>query len=123
MASTKQHTEKETEHFLFGTRSDMRRAPGRNVQRELKGEALDVKETIDAFEQAKGIIRKPKVDLSQYEYQNIVLDPEKENDGKLLNQLLNSDKYIITYFKDNWTPQGSYRVFVIYGKKKDQQES
>lgn len=101
----------------------MRRAPGRNVQRELKGEALDVKETIDAFEQAKGIIRKPKVDLSQYEYQNIVLDPEKENDGKLLNQLLNSDKYIITYFKDNWTPQGSYRVFVIYGKKKDQQES
>jgi hypothetical protein len=118
MASPK--IEKETEHFVFGAQSDVpRRKEARNPQREVRGEMLDVKATLDAFEEARGIIRKPKVDLSLYEYRNIVLDPEKEADSRMLNQLLNGEEYIINYYKDNWTPQGNYRIFVIYGKKKE----
>jgi hypothetical protein len=114
------NTEKATEHFDFGTASsDFRPQPKRSIQRELKGEILDQQKTVDAFEQAKGWAKKPKMDLSIYEFHNIVLDPEKQHDGEMLSRLLNDDKYVISYYKDNWTPQGSYRVFVIYGKKKE----
>lgn len=110
----------ETEHFSFGIASgDLKPTHKRNVQREVKGgDILDQQSTIDAFEMSKGILRKPKVDMAEFQFQNIVLDPEKDVDNKMLNQLLNDDKYMITYYKDNWTPQGTYRVFVIYGKKK-----
>ncbi len=119
MGSTKDN--KETEHFIFGTQSEIKKRASRNPQREVRGELLDVKATLDAFEESKGIIRKPRVDISQYEYKNIILDPEKDGDSRMLNQLLNSEDYIISHYKDNWTPQGNYRIFVIYGKKKEKE--
>jgi hypothetical protein len=110
---------KETEHFTFGSTSADLRTPRRNVQREIKGDFLDKEKTIDAFEQSKGFARKPKVDVTKFEFKTVILDPEKQHDNDLLNMLLNEDKYVITYYKDNWTPQGNYRVFIIYGKKKE----
>ena len=113
-----------TEHFTFGSTSSDLRTQKRNVQREIKGEFLDKDKTIDAFEQSRGFGRKPKTDVSKYEFKTVILDPEKQHDNDLMNMLLNDDKYVITYYKDNWTPQGNYRVFIIYGKKKsDEPES
>jgi hypothetical protein len=122
MASINKETR--TEHFDFGIASaDFKTStPKRNVQREIKGEVLDKDKTIDAFEEARGFGRKPKVDMAQYEFKTIVLDPEKQHDNDMLSMLLNDEKYIITYYKDNWTPQGTYRVFVIYGKKKQDEK-
>jgi hypothetical protein len=115
------NTEKMTEHFDFGSAStDFKPTPKRTIQRELKGEIIDQQKEIDAFEQAKGWSKKPKVDMSVYEFQSIVLDPEKQHDNDMLSQLLNNEKYIISYYKDNWTPQGTYRAFIIYGKKKEE---
>jgi hypothetical protein len=112
----------ETEHYNFGSASSDVTRTKRNVQRELKNELLDPQKEITAFEQAKGIIRKPRVDMADYEFNNIVLTPDNEKHGKLLNKLLNDPQYIISYYKDNWTPQGNYCVFIIYGKKKEKDE-
>jgi len=112
----------ETEHYQFGAAADDRLKPKRNIQRELKNELLDPEQEITAFEQAKGIIRKPKVSMEDYEFNNIVLSPDGEKDKTLLNKLLNDSQYVITYWKDNWTPQGNYTMFIIYGKKKEKNE-
>jgi hypothetical protein len=108
----------ETEHFLYGHTSDVPKTK-RNIQSEIKGENLDVQREVDAFELSRGIVRKPKLNISEYIFNNIVLDPEEQKDNDMLTALLNSDKYLISYYKDNWTAQGTYRVFIIYGTKKE----
>lgn len=118
MVSNKQTTF-ETEHYHFGNAGEAATKTPRNVQRELKNELLDTDKEISAFEQARGIVRKPKVKMDDYEFNNIVLSPEGDRDKTLLNKLLNDPNYIITYWKDNWTPQGNYTMFIIYGKKKE----
>jgi hypothetical protein len=108
----------ETEHYIFGSTGE-RTKTRRNIQSEIKGEMLDPEKEIDAFETSRGILKKPKATMADYTFNNIVLDPEEQRDNDMLTQLLNSDKYVITYYKDNWTAQGSYRVFIIYGTKKE----
>jgi hypothetical protein len=51
---------------------------------------------------------------------NIILDPEQQKDQDMLNELMNNKKYIIAHWKDTWTNQGNFRVFIIYGAKKEQ---
>jgi hypothetical protein len=110
-----------TEHFIFGRAGEVPTSK-RNVQAEVKGSKLDVEREIDAFELSRGIIRKPKTNLSEYAFNNIILDPEEQRDNEMLSKLLNDEKYLITYYKDNWTPQGTYRVFIIYGTKKEKKD-
>jgi hypothetical protein len=120
MASIKK--EFETDHYAFGIASVDQPIPKRNVQRELKNELLDPEKEITAFEQAKGIIRKPKVNMGDYDFNNIIITPDKDKDRDLLNKLLNDPQYLISYYKDNWTPQGNYCIFIIYGKKKQNEQ-
>lgn len=111
-----------TEHFDFGSSSHEAISGGkasRNLKHELSGKAFDPETVIDAYEQAKGIKRKPKAtDLSNYEFKNVILDPEQQRDQDMLNELMNNKKYMIVSWKDTWTPQGTFRVFIIYGSKK-----
>jgi hypothetical protein len=120
-------TFKATEHFDFGASANDLMTSGnkkRNVRSEITNKGFDPEIVIDAFEQAKGIKRRPKVqEMTDYTFKNIVLDPEKQMDQDMLNELMNNKKYVIALWKDTWTQHGNFRVFVVYGTKKDKKES
>jgi len=126
MASNKEPITKEaeaTEHFDFGSsvadvfiNSDKKR----NIRNEVTNKgSFEPEVVIDAFEQAKGIRRRPTNELESYKFKNIILDPEQQKDQDMLNELMNNKKYLITLWKDTWTPQGNFRVFIIYGSKEE----
>ena len=118
---------KATEHFDFGASANDLMSSGnkkRNVRSEITNQGFDPEVVIDAFEQAKGIKRRPKAtEMTDYVFKNIVLDPEKQMDQDLLNELMNNKKYMIALWKDTWTQHGNFRVFVVYGTKKEKEES
>jgi hypothetical protein len=112
-----------TEHFDFGSSaSDLQPTQkARNVRNEITNKGFDPEAVIDAYEQAKGIKRRSKPsEAENYEFKNIILDPEQQRDQDMLNELMNNKKYMITLWKDTWTPQGNFRVFIIYGCKKEE---
>lgn len=113
-----------TEHFDFGSSSYEQTSDNskrRNVRNEVSNKGFDPDAVIDAYEQAKGIRKRPKAqDMSNYTFKNIILDPEQQKDQDMLNELMNNKKYMIISWKDTWTPQGTFRVFIIYGSKKDE---
>lgn len=115
---------KATEHFDFGASApDLMTSANkkRNVRNEITNKGFDPEVVIDAFEEAKGIKRRPKAnDLADYTFKNIILDPEKQIDQDMLNELMNNKKYVINLWKDTWTQQGSFRVFIVYGTKKEE---
>jgi hypothetical protein len=114
-----------TEHFDFGaSASDLLISEKkRNVKNEVTGKGFDPEAVIDAYEIAKGIKKRPKsADLSEYVFKNIILDPEQQRDQDMLNELMNNKKYMIAMWKDTWTNQGSFRVFIIYGSKKEKEK-
>ena len=112
-----------TEHFDFGySAADLPTDKKRNVRNEISNKSFDPEAVIDAYEQAKGIKKRPKVqDMSEYVFKNIILDPEQQKDQDLLNELMNNQKYMIAMWKDTWTPQGNFRVFLVYGSKKEKE--
>jgi hypothetical protein len=118
---------KATEHFDFGASANDLMTSGnkkRNIRSEITNKGFDPEIVIDAFEQAKGIKRRPKVsEMTDYTFKNIVLDPEKQMDQDMLNELMNNKKYIIALWKDTWTQHGNFRVFVVYGTKKEKEAS
>lgn len=114
-----------TEHFDFGSSAaDLSTGTKkRNIRNEVTNKGFDPETVIDAFEQAKGIKRKPAAaDMSDYVFKNIILDPEQQRDQDMLNELMNNKKYMISLWKDTWTTQGNFRVFIIYGSKKEKEE-
>lgn len=113
---------KATEHFDFGESSvDLfSSSQKRNVRNEISNKSFDPEAVIDAYEIAKGIKKRPKADdMSDYVFKNIILDPEQQRDQDMLNELMNNKKYMIAMWKDTWTTQGNFRVFVVYGSKKE----
>lgn len=117
---------KATEHFDFGaTAPDLSTSTNkRNVRNEISNskQLLDPEAVIDAFEQAKGIKKKKNIaDSLEYTFKNIILDPEQQRDQDMLNELMNNKKYMIALWKDTWTPQGNFRVFIVYGTKKEKE--
>jgi len=111
-----------TEHFDFGASAYDLSVTGkkRNVRNEVTNKGFDPEAVIDAYETAKGIKKRPKVqEMDDYTFKNIILDPEQQKDQDMLNELMNNKKYMITLWKDTWTPQGNFRVFIIYGSKKE----
>jgi hypothetical protein len=113
-----------TEHFDFGSSAaDLRTSSkARNIRNEVTNKGFDPETVIDAFEHAKGIKRKTSAgDMTDYVFKNIILDPEQQRDQDMLNELMNNKKYLISLWKDTWTPQGSFRVFIIYGSKKEKE--
>ena len=112
----------ETEHFNFGTSAaDVRISKGgvRNLRNEITNKGFEPEAVIDAFEAAKGIKPRKRTDAHDYTFKNIILDPEQQKDQDMLNTLMNDKNYVIALWKDTWTMQGSYRVFVIYGSRKE----
>lgn len=113
-----------TEHFDFGSSAaDLQvSSKTRNVRNEVTNKGFDPEAVIDAFERAKGIKKRPKSsDMSEYTFKNIILDPEQRRDQDMLNELMNNKKYLIALWKDTWTTQGNFRVFIIYGAKKEKE--
>lgn len=113
-----------TEHFDFGaSASDLLVSDKkRNIKNEVSGKGFDPEAIIDAYEIAKGIKKRPKAsDISEYTFKNIILDPEQQKDQDMLNELMNNKKYMIAMWKDTWTNQGNFRVFIIYGSKKEKE--
>jgi len=112
-----------TEHFDFGASSDLSTASKkRNVRNEITNKGFDPEAVIDAFEQAKGIKKRPKTaEMQEYIFKNIILDPEQQKDQDMLNELMNNKKYMIALWKDTWTHQGSFRAFIVYGQKKEKE--
>jgi len=116
---------KETEHFDFGSSAADLLTSGnkRNVRNEVTNKGFDPEAVIDAFEAAKGIKKRAKsAEMTEYVFKNIILDPEQQKDQDMLNELMNNKKYMITLWKDTWTPQGNFRVFLIYGNKKEEEK-
>ena len=117
---------KATEHFDFGSSAlDLQASSKkRNIKSEVSNKAFDPEAVIDAYERAKGIKRRTSAsDMVEYTFKNIILDPEQQKDQDMLNELMNNKKYMITLWKDTWTTQGNFRVFIIYGSKKEKEES
>lgn len=112
-----------TAHFDFGSSaSDLYSSDSkRNIRNEVNNKSFDPEAVIDAFEMSKGIKKKKPSDMSEYVFKNIILDPEQQRDQDMLNELMNNKKYMITMWKDTWTNQGNYRVFIIYGSKKEEE--
>lgn len=113
-----------TEHFDFGaSASDLLVSDKkRNIKNEVSGKGFDPEAIIDAYEIAKGIKKRPKAsEISEYTFKNIILDPEQQKDQDMLNELMNNKKYMIAMWKDTWTNQGNFRVFIIYGSKKEKE--
>lgn len=114
-----------TEHFDFGASAADLLASGnkRNVRNEVTNKGFDPEAVIDAYETAKGIKKRSKSgDTLELTFKNIILDPEQQKDQDMLNELMNNKKYMITLWKDTWTAQGNFRVFIIYGTKKEEEE-
>jgi disulfide oxidoreductase YuzD len=115
-----------TEHFDFGSSAADLQASGakRNIRSEVNNKGFDPEAVIDAYETAKGIKKRAKADPAlDYAFKNIILDPEQQKDQDMLNELMNNKKYMITLWKDTWTAQGSFRVFIIYGIKKEKEDT
>jgi hypothetical protein len=115
---------KATEHFDFGSSAadlSLGADRKRNIKNEVTNKGFDPEAVIDAFEMAKGIKRRPRQEISDYTFKNIILDPEQQKDQDMLNELMNNKKYMIALWKDTWTPQGNFRVFIIYGTKQEAQ--
>ena len=113
-----------TEHFDFGASATDLLVSGskRNVRNEVTNKGFDPEAVIDAYETAKGIKKRSKTgDMLELTFKNIILDPEQQRDQDMLNELMNNKKYMITLWKDTWTTQGSFRVFIIYGTKKEEE--
>jgi hypothetical protein len=112
-----------TAHFDFGSSADdLYSSKGkRNIRNEVNNKSFDPEAVIDAFEMSKGIKKKKPADMTEYVFKNIILDPEQQRDQDMLNELMNNKKYMITLWKDTWTNQGNYRVFIIYGSKKEEE--
>lgn len=118
-------TVKATEHFDFGSSIADVLISGtkRNIRNEVSNKGFDPEAVIDAFETAKGIKKRSKpIEAFELTFKNIVLDPEQQREQDMLNELMNNKKYTIVLWKDTWTPQGSFRVFIIYGQKKEEEK-
>jgi len=112
------------DYASFGTvYTDKTLRRDRNIRAEVTNKEFDPNKVIDAYEQSRGIKPRPTVDKNNFEFKSIVLDPEQDKDRDMLDMLLNDDKYVISLYKDNWTHHGSYRVFIIYGKRKEKETS
>lgn len=113
----KQKLEGSDEHMdLFtAVAPDLKRKDERSLVDELYKKNWQQK-TVDAFEERTGIAPSKGTAKQTLNYKNRVFEPSFDKDQQLLNELMNSPKYKIIYLKDNWTPDGSYKLFIIYAE-------
>lgn len=97
-----------------GVAPDLKRRDERNLIDELHKKNWQAK-TVDNFEKSMGITPGPP-EKQKMLMKNRIFEPGYDKDQELLNELMNSPKYRIVYQKDNWSPDGSYKIFIIYGE-------
>jgi len=92
-------------------------ADERNLADELFGKK-DVKEIIDNFELAKGIIKK-KTKVQATRKKSILLDLSKVKDRGLLEDLMNEPQYgIVEFTKFFSSTTNKLTAFIVYTEKK-----
>ena len=114
----------ENQDFLTFSSVGAARGDIRPEERNLAGELYKKnwqEKTLDHFEKTLGIqpISKDKPNLK---FKSRIFDPSYVKDSELLNELMNHPKFCITYWKDNWTSEGVYKVFAIYSENLDYKE-
>ena len=75
------------------------------------------KEAIDNFESRNGVFP-AQAPVEELEFDHRVLDLSYASDGKLFNKLMNGEGYKILQMEKTFTPDGTFKVFVIYSKPK-----
>lgn len=87
--------------------------PDFDLERQLFSDKR-IKDKLDHFEKIKGVKRDPAPNIDT-KIKNILLEPEREKDKILLNDLMNNkEQYSIVKWSENWTRTGQYKVFIIY---------
>lgn len=92
-------------------------------ERDLAAEIFEqksVKEVIDKFEEAKGILPHKDLKVKPSKKKSVILDLDNKNDKALLEKLMNDPKYSIIKWSESWTAIGRFRVFVIYSDTEEQ---
>lgn len=106
--------------FTFSA-TTIRKKSSRDIKSELLNKNFQ-QDKIDEFEKSMGYGRGKEAQVIINKKPRL-FDPEIEKDRILLTELLNSEKYVILYSKDNWTPDGRYKMFAIYGEIVDEEKS
>lgn len=110
----------ETEEFITFTSvaPDLKRGNERQLEQELfkKNWSTSV---IDEYEKRMGIPTKKANDNANRVVKTKTFRLEYNEDALLLNELMNSPKYNIIYWKDTWTVDGYFRVFAIYSDNQE----
>lgn len=111
----------ENQDFLTFSGVGAARADIKAEDRNLAGELYKKnwqERTLDQFEKVQGIQPSTKA-KANLKYKSKLFAPEFDKDAGLLNELMNHPKFSIIYWKDNWTPDGNYKVFAIYAENLD----
>lgn len=92
----------------------------RDVAKELRNKDW-MDQTVSSFEKSLGFAPTKK-EIGKKIYKTRIFDPSVPKEADLLCTLFNSEKHKITYWKDNWTALGEYRVFVVYYELQEDEE-
>ncbi len=71
---------------------------------------------IDAYEKQVLGLPSPSTAKPKLKYASRMFTPEFVEDSKRFDDLMNNPKFGIIYFKDNWTIEGKYTIFVVYSE-------
>lgn len=85
-----------------------------DVQEAIFGKKT-VAEKLDNVGRSLGLLLPKGKAKKKMQYNNRLLAPNNQEDADFLNELLNNaEKYQVVSSDRTWTPQGDYRIFVIY---------
>lgn len=89
-----------------------------NVDRDIRSEITNklptLEDAVDLIEKQNGISSKNSSAKVATRYKSKILSPDRSVDAAKLEELFNSPKHQIVYYKDNWSSIGEYKVYVIY---------
>lgn len=122
MAKQKLEGSEENLDLFTSIAPDLKRRDERQLVDELYKKNWQQK-TVDAFEARVGIAPSKGSDKQTLNYKNRLFEPSYDKDQQLLNELMNSPKYKIIYLKDNWSPDGAYKLFIIYAEIMDEKST
>jgi hypothetical protein len=109
-----------TDALTFTKSSDSPRGAGDKVEeRDLAAELYKKNwgaQKIDAYEKQVLGLPSPAAAKPKLRYASRMFTPEYVEDSKRFDDLMNNPKYGIIYFKDNWTIEGKYTIFVVYSE-------
>lgn len=76
---------------------------------------------IDQYEKSLGITPRKKKENRRFKTK--VFSPDYDKDQALLSELMNSPQFRIELWKDTWTQEGLFKIFILYSEDLDYQSS